>query len=248
MLDLAAGTEVVERAPVAQPDELRARHDSHERSSGIARDRDPLAVLAQPVLGVGLAPPPRRSRAASTASSSRSTSDSPGSVEQREAHEQRRVGSLLVDAALRQLVLRERRAAARAPLGRAVAQVEPAALVHELQEPPDVLDVRVGEREVVVPPVHPLAEPLRAARSAPRRPDDLLAAAPRELREPVLLDLALRVEPELALDADLDPEPLAVEAVLVALVEARASPCSAGRRPSASAPTRCARREPSCSP
>src|SRR5262249_40306378 len=38
--------------------------------------------------------------------------------------------------------------------------------------------------------------------------------------EPVLLDLALRVEPELALDADLDPEALAVEPVLVALVEA----------------------------
>ena len=53
----------------------------------------------------------------------------------------------------------------------------------------------------------------------------------RELGEAVLLDLALRVQPELALDPDLDPEPLAVEAVLVALVEARAGPCSAGRRP-----------------
>ena len=42
----------------------------------------------------------------------------------------------------------------------------------------------------------------------------------RELGEPVLLDLALRVEPERLLDLDLDPEALAVEAVLVALVEA----------------------------
>src|SRR5215471_20128334 len=50
--------------------------------------------------------------------------------------------------------------------------------------------------------------------------DDHLAALPGELVEPVLLDLALRVEAELALDRDLDPEPLAVEAVLVALVEA----------------------------
>ena len=56
--------------------------------------------------------------------------------------------------------------------------------------------------------------------SCRRRLDDDVAALARELLEPVLLDLALRVEPELALDADLDPEPLAVEAVLVALVEA----------------------------
>ena len=41
-----------------------------------------------------------------------------------------------------------------------------------------------------------------------------------ELLEPELLDLALRVEPERALDANLDPQPLAVEAVLEALVEA----------------------------
>ena len=45
-------------------------------------------------------------------------------------------------------------------------------------------------------------------------------AALGELGEAVLLDLALRVEPERLLDLDLDPEALAVEAVLVALVEA----------------------------
>ena len=88
------------------------------------------------------------------------------------------------------------------------------------QEAPDVLDVRVGEREVVVAPVHPLAEPDRPLRQLRRRPDDDVAALAGELGEPVLLDLALRVEPELALDADLDPEALAVEAVLVALVVA----------------------------
>ena len=48
---------------------------------------------------------------------------------------------------------------------------------------------------------------------------DPLLAALVEFREPVLLDLPLRVEPQRALDADLDPEALAVEAVLVALVE-----------------------------
>ncbi len=89
----------------------------------------------------------------------------------------------------------------------------------DLQELPDVLDVRVGEREVVAPPVHPLAEPDRPFGERLRRLDDHLPAAAGELRQPELLDLPLRVETQLALDADLDPEPLAVEAVLVALVE-----------------------------
>jgi hypothetical protein len=101
-----------------------------------------------------------------------------------------------------------------------VAEVEPAALVHGGEEPPHVLDVRVAEGEVVVAPVHPLAEPLRSVPQVVRRPDDGLAALRSECLEPVLLDLALRVEAELALDADLDPEALAVEAVLIALVEA----------------------------
>src|SRR5437868_5663649 len=144
----------------------------------------------------------------------------PVMVEQRKADEQRRVGLLLVDARLRELVLREGGAAARTPFRRAMADVEPAALVDDLEEAPDVLDVRVAEGEVVLAPVHPLAEPLRAARQLRRRAHHHVAAAPRELLEPELLDLALRVEPERALDADLDPEALAVEAVLVALVEA----------------------------
>ena len=141
-------------------------------------------------------------------------------LEQREADVERRIAPLLVDAALRQLVLRERRAAARAPLGRAVAEVEPAALVDELEEPPDVLDVRIAEREVVTSPVHPLTEADRPVGQRSRGPRDHISTSPRELGEPVLLDLALRVEAELALDPDLDPEPLAVEPVLVALVVA----------------------------
>src|SRR5688572_24002031 len=96
-----------------------------------------------------------------------------------------------------------------------MTEVEPAALVDELQEPPDVLDVRVAEREVVLPPVHPLAEADGALRQRLRGLHHDLTATPGELREPVLLDLALRVEPERTLDADLDPEPLAVEPVLV---------------------------------
>ena len=118
------------------------------------------------------------------------------------------------------LVLRERGAAARAPLGRAVALVEPAARVALLQEAPDVLDVRVREGQVVVAPVHPHAEALRLLRHHADVARDALLAALRELGDPVVLDLALRVEAELLLDLDLDPEALAVEAVLVALVVA----------------------------
>ena len=201
------------------PTRLGALHGSDERLVRVARGRDPLPVLAEPVVGVGLdgrrdvrGQRPRRRRPDDERLA--------GLVEEREADEQGRVDPILVHAALRQLVLRDRGAAARAPLRRAVPLVQVAALEHELEEPPDVLDVRVGEREVVVPPVHPLAEPLRAVRELRRRPDHLVAALARELGEPVLLDLPLRVEPELALDPDLDPETLAVEAVLVALVEA----------------------------
>jgi hypothetical protein len=86
-----------------------------------------------------------------------------------------------------------------------VAEVEPATLVDDLQEPPDVLDVGVAEGEVVVVPVHPLAQPLRGTRELLRRPDHDLAALLRERLEAVVLDLALGVEPQGALDADLDP-------------------------------------------
>src|SRR6187200_2529524 len=116
------------------------------------------------------------------------------------------------------LVLREGGAAARAPLGRAVPLVQPALLLHRLQEAPVVLDVRVREREVVVAPVHPHAEPLRLARHHADVARDPLLAALGELGDAVLLDLALGVEAELLLDLDLDPQALAVEAVLVALV------------------------------
>src|SRR5436305_370340 len=66
----------------------------------------------------------------------------------------------------------------------------------------------------------PLAETLRAAGQRLGRPDDDVAALAGEVLQAVLLDLALRVQAELVLDADLDPEALAVEAVLVPLVVA----------------------------
>ena len=168
MLDLAAGAEVVERPPVAKSDELLSEGPALESLVGVPGDRDPLAVLAQPVLRVGL---DRRRDVRRQRPGRRRPDDEglPRPLEEREADVERRIAPVLVHAGLGELVLRQRRAAARAPLRRAMTEVEPAALVDELQEPPDVLDVRVAEREVVLPPVHPLAEPDRALRQRLRR-------------------------------------------------------------------------------
>src|SRR5204863_8914296 len=96
---------------------------------------------------------------------------------QREADVERRVLELAVVLLARLLVLRERRAAARAPLRRAMSLVEPAAPVRLGEEPPDVLDVRVREGQVVVAPVHPLTEPPRLLGHDADEPGDALLAA-----------------------------------------------------------------------
>src|SRR6476659_7201376 len=114
------------------------------------------------------------------------------------------------------LVLRQRGAAAGTPLRRAVALVQPAARVDLFEEAPDVLDVRVGKREVVVSPVHPHPETLRLFGHHAGEMRDALLAALCELSQPVALDLSLRVEPQRLLHLDLDVQALRVEAVLVA--------------------------------
>ena len=88
----------------------------------------------------------------------------------------------------------------------------------ELEEAPDVADVGVGHREVRPLPVHPHAEPARLRGLHAGVLGHAIAAGAREAVEPVGLDLVLRVEPERLLDLDLDPQALAVEAVLVALI------------------------------
>jgi hypothetical protein len=217
MLDCGSGLERVEGTTVTEPDQLLPPQLLREDLVREQLHGDPVAGLEQPVLGPGIhrgcnvrRQRPRRRRP-----------DDESLVlvlEEREPDEERRVDAVLVVAV--ELVSGDRRPATRTPLRRAVTEDEPPALVDELQELPDVLDVRVGEREIVAPPVHPLAEADRPLGERARRLHDHVPAAARELREPVLLDLALRVEAELALDADLDPQSLTVEAVLVALVEA----------------------------
>ena len=128
MLDRAARPERVERARVAQPDELRALDDPRERLVGKQRAGDPLAVLEQAVVGLGV---DGRGHVRGQRPGRRRPDDDPFAlaVEEREADVERRVGALLVVPV--QLVGGDRRAAARAPLGRAVAHHEPAALVHD---------------------------------------------------------------------------------------------------------------------
>src|SRR4051794_19387571 len=176
MLDLRPRLQIVEGPSVAQPDEVGAPPPLDEGVVGETRHRHPLAVLAPAVLGLRVdgggdvrRQRPRRRRPDDDRLA--------GAVEQGEAHAERRVGAILVDAGLGQLVLRERRPAAGAPLGGSVPHIEPAALVDDLQELPDVLDVRVAEGEVVVAPVHPLAEALTTARQVVGGADDDLAAA-----------------------------------------------------------------------
>src|SRR6266511_3989583 len=81
-----------------------------------------------------------------------------------------------------------------------MAFVEPAACMALLEEAPDVLDVRVRERVVVVVPVHPHAEASRLVRDDLRVVGDAFLAALRELGEAVRLDVSLRAEPERLLD------------------------------------------------
>src|SRR6266508_1101271 len=117
------------------------------------------------------------------------------------------------------LMLLYRGPAAGTPWCRAVPLVEPASIVDGLQEPPDVLDVRVREGVVVVVPVHPHSEALGLFGDHLAVLGHPLLAAFCELGYAVLLDLALRVEAQRFLDLDLDPEALAVEPVLITLVE-----------------------------
>ena len=69
-------------------------------------------------------------------------------------------------------------------------------------------------------PVHPHPEPDRLLGLARGKGEDALLAQADELGDAVVLDVALAREPEIPLDVDLDPEPLAVEAVLIALIAA----------------------------
>ncbi len=89
-------------------------------------------------------------------------------------------------------------------------------------EPGRVLRQQVAQpaQLVRVVPVHPHAEPDRLLGLAGGVGEDALLAQAHELGDAVGLDVALAGETEILLDVDFDPESLAVEAVLIALVAA----------------------------
>ncbi len=213
--DTVLGGELVEGPLVLETDELFAAHALLEVLVGIPRDGDPLTDVVAPVLRVGLdrGRDVRRERPRRRRPDDQRLALAPA---KREADEERRMLDLCVVLVARLLVFRERGAAARAPLRCVVALVQPTLLLDGLEEAPDVRDVRVAEREVVVAPVHPHPEPLRLRRLDAGELRDEVAAVAREPGEAVLLDLALRVEAERLLDLDFDVEALRVEAVLVA--------------------------------
>ena len=139
-------------------------------------------------------------------------------ADQRKPDVQARVDDLLV-ALGDDLVLGQPGAAAGAPRHHVGALVDPPALVADLQEVPDCVVVLVGHRVVRVIPLHPVSQPDRLLRLFGGEPPYALLA---ELDEPVdaeVFNLTLVVELELLLDLDLDPQSLAVKAVLVALLE-----------------------------
>ena len=97
VVDLAARTEVVERTAVAKTHELLSAGSMVELLVGIPGDCDPLAVLAPPVLRIGL---DRRRDVRRQRPGCRRPDDEGlvGSLEEREADVERRVAPLLIHA------------------------------------------------------------------------------------------------------------------------------------------------------
>src|SRR6266550_3690049 len=147
--DLVRGRQVVVRAFVLEPNEIGPARALDERVLGEAFDRDPLPRVLLAVFGGGI-DRGRDVRGQRPRGGRPDDERLPVAPFQREANEEGWVRLVAVDVRLRELVLRDRRAAAGTPLGRAMTLVEPAAIVERLQEAPDVLDVRVAERVVVV--------------------------------------------------------------------------------------------------
>ena len=134
------------------------------------------------------------------------------------------------------LHLGEADAAPAAPRHHVVAAVDHLAVVALLEETPDRRVVRLGHGEVRLPlvrrlgpvgvgavPVHPVAQADRLLGLHPREPVDPGDARLDEeidgrlgVARDEVFDVAFRLQAEFLFDLDLDPQPLAVEALLVA--------------------------------
>jgi hypothetical protein len=111
-------------------------------------------------------------------------------------------------------VRREGGAAARAVRNDLVALIEAAVVPDAPERPPHRLDVLVREGDVRVVQVEPEADALRELVPVLDVPEHGFAAELVELGDSVLLDLGGRRDPELALDLELDRQPVTVPARL----------------------------------
>ena len=141
-----------------------------------------------------------------------------GAPRQGKAHEDPGVDDLLVSLG-NNLVLGEPRAAAGAPGHHVAAFVQPAPLVAGLEKVPDRVVVLVGHRVVGVVPVHPIAQADGLGRLDGGEAAYTLLAQLHKAADAVGLDVPLGFEAQLPLHLHLNPQPLAVKAVLVALLE-----------------------------
>ena len=131
---------------------------------------------------------------------------------QGEADVDRRVDDGLV--ALRQLVVGEAGAAARAVRRDAVVLDQETLVEDDLERPPHALDVGRVHRAIGLGEVDPVAHPLGHRLELTDVAEHRLTAAGVELRHPEVLDVALAREPELLLHGELDGQAVAVPAGL----------------------------------
>ena len=168
------------RALVLEPHEFVAERGPPGHGVWIERARDPRAVLAQHVLRVGLTAAATFAEASTGSSSRRRAPRRPALSA---GSGRRAKGARAPDTHPRRSRAARstsRSAGTRPSTGGPRTATAP---VH-LLEAPDVLDVRVGERVVVVVPVHPHAETLRLLGDHLRVLRDPLLAPLRELGEP----------------------------------------------------------------
>ncbi|MBA7714040.1 hypothetical protein ES703_123054 [subsurface metagenome] len=113
-------------------------------------------------------------------------------------------------------MLADARAAPGTPGHAVLALLEPAPLVNLFKETPDGVIILIGHGVVGVVPVHPVAQADGLLRLDLRVLAHTLLAAINELFHAEGFNVPLGSKPQLALLLHLDPQPLAVEAVLVA--------------------------------
>ncbi len=141
-----------------------------------------------------------------------------GTGGQREPHVHRRVGDILV--ALGELVVAQRRAAARAVRRDPVVLDEQALGMDLLQRPPDRFDERGVHRPVGLVEVHPVAHAGGQLGEGADVAGDRFATLGVERLDPERLDVGLTVEAEFLLNRQFDGQAVAVPTGLALDVEA----------------------------